>query len=201
MPDDVRRRRRSRTEEGRSNARRREYRARRAPCRPSRAEHIRAVATCQLQTADAPRSCGHADAVPSTEPVWLLVPPPTRRLATLGARIASGIVIAVGGLMVFMGGAPSDPCRAGEPCGPDPMPLFLLGSVLVTLGIAGVALTRSIDRRWRRSFTFHTPPGWPSTPPGWQPTQGWRPDPSWLAPPDDWEWWLPADVPVNGHQR
>ncbi len=40
---------------------------------------------------------------------------------------------------------------------------------------------------------FNTPPGWPVPSAAWAPGHDWMPDPSWPAPPEDWEFWTVVD--------
>ena len=43
------------------------------------------------------------------------------------------------------------------------------------------------------SVRFNTPPGWPVPSAAWAPGHDWMPDPSWPAPPEDWEFWTVVD--------
>jgi len=49
---------------------------------------------------------------------------------------------------------------------------------------------------------FNPPPGWPQPPsPSWLPPAAWQPDPAWPAPPDHWQWYLPAAEPARKAPR
>lgn len=41
---------------------------------------------------------------------------------------------------------------------------------------------------------FNPPPGW-DVPENFSPDPGWAPDPTWPAPPENWQWWVPEPAP------
>ena len=113
----------------------------------------------------------------------------------LGAvLLALGVFLAVGGYVVllFAGGAPSDPCAPDDTgCGGEPalwLAPWALGALVVSVVavvVGFVVLMLPLLRRER----FNAPPGWPDPPPSWRPHPGWQPDPAWPAAPQGWRFW------------
>ena len=113
----------------------------------------------------------------------------------LGAGLLTlGILLGVGGyvVMLFAGGAPSDPCVPDDTgCGGEPA-LWLfpwaLGAQVVSAVAVVIGFLLLIVPPLRRE-QFNPPPGWPDPPPAWRPHPGWQPDPAWPEPPEGWLFW------------